>query len=106
MDALQFIFIILLIIFIITCETIRETSENIVISSIVTRLSFWKEYYRNQPLMWRLEKLSEYVIAPSRNPEKGVKTKLGYSVEEQVTQGYCQDWHCLKWRDMSLIDDT
>lgn len=46
MDTLQFLLFI--IIFIIMCKTIRETSENIVIFSIMMRLSFWKECYRNQ----------------------------------------------------------
>lgn len=39
MDVLQFIIIILLIVFIIAWKTIRETSENTVISSIMVRLS-------------------------------------------------------------------
>jgi len=43
----------------------------------MTRLSFKKEHYRNQPLMWRLGKLFEYVIAPSRNTEKGMKVTVG-----------------------------
>lgn len=79
MDALQFIIIILLSVFIITYKTIiREISENIVISSIMMKLPIWKDY-RNQPLMWRLEKLSEYVIAPSKILRKEWRLKLGYS---------------------------
>lgn len=49
-----------------------DTFENTVMPNIMMRLF---EFHKNNPLVWRLQKLSEYMMVLSRITEKGVKIK-------------------------------